>query len=324
MQRFVWVSAEDAGEIAAVDPVKGEVAFRIKVGPRPRGLRLSPDGRRLYVTLTATPKPGPARGPTADRGTSGVAEVDVAARKLSRVLPAGGDPIALDLSPDGRTAYVASAATAEVAVLDLRSGAIAKTIPVGQEPAGVAVRPDGRIVYVAATGSNEVYAIDAVRRELLMRVNAGNRPRSVVFSRDGATAFAMDEQFSEIALLDGHKHALTGQVSLRAEAPNEVHTVFAPQPFAGALSPDGKRLYVSGGLGRSVFVVDVVRRKVVGAIDQVGQAPRGIAVGRDGKTLFTANGPSNDVSIVDAAACKVVKRVGVAGAPWGLVVDPGL
>src|SRR5581483_9383243 len=59
----VWVSAEDAGEIAAVDPVKGEVAFRIKVGPRPRGLKLSRDGKRLYVTLTGAPKPD-ARGAT--------------------------------------------------------------------------------------------------------------------------------------------------------------------------------------------------------------------------------------------------------------------
>jgi YVTN family beta-propeller protein len=324
MQRFVWVSAEDAGEVAAINPVKGEVAFRIKVGPRPRGLRLSPDGKRLYVTLTAAGKPA--------GGGAGVAVVDVAARTLLRVLPAGGDPIALDLSPDGHTAYVANAATAQVAVLDLRAGAVVKTIAVGQEPAGVAVRPDGRIVYVATAGSNEIYAIDTARRELVMRVNAGNRPRSVVFSHDGATAFAMDEQFSEIALIDSRKHALTGRLSLSGQAPAQtqtqtpadVRTVFAPQPFAGALSPDGKRLYVSGGLGRSVYVVDVSSRKVIRAIDQVGQAPRGIGVGRDGKTLFTANGPSNDVAILDAAAGTVVKRVAVAGAPWGLVVGPGL
>ena len=117
---------------------------------------------------------------------------------------------------------------------------------------------------------------------------------------------------------DARKHVLLGHVSLV----DQVRTIFAPRPYAGALSPDGKLLFVSGGLGRSIFVVDVARRKVARAVDDVGQLPRGIAVAGDGKRLYTANGPSNDVSIVDVAAGKVVKRVAVGGGPWGVVVAP--
>jgi YVTN family beta-propeller protein len=319
----VWVSAEDAGEIAAVDPIKGEVAFRVKVGRRPRGLKLSPDGKLLYVTLTGTPKADPhgaVAAPTAgDRAADGVAVVDVATRKVVRVLPAGQAPIALDLSPNGKTAYVANGETAEITVLDLGRGTITKKIPVGQEPTGVTVRPDGKIVYVATSATSEVYAIDAVNLELVTRVNAGSRPRSVVFSRDGATAFAIDEQFSELSLLDGRRHVLVGHVSLR----DPVKTVFVPQPYAGVLSPDGKRLFVSGGSGQSVFVVDVATRKVVRAIEDVGRTPRGIGVSRDGRKLFTANGASNDVTIVDVVSGKIDRRVGVGGAPWDLVVGRG-
>jgi YVTN family beta-propeller protein len=319
----VWVSAEDAGEVAAVDPVKGEVAFRIKVGRRPRGLKLSPDGKLLYVTVTGTPKPDPhgfvPKVTAADRAADGVAVVDVAARKLLRTLPAGQAPVAIDLSPNGKTAYVANGETAELTVLDLASGKITKKIHVGQDPAGVTVRPDGKVVYVAMAGTNEVYAIDAVKLELVMRVDAGIVPRSVVFSRDGATAFAIDEQIAGVTLVDARKHQLLRHLLLA----NQVKTIFVPRPFGGALSPDGKLLFVSGGLGRSILVVDVAKQKVVRAIDEVGQVPRGIGIQRDGKKLFTANGPSNDVSIVDVASGKVEKRVAVGGAPWGLVVGPG-
>ena len=45
------VSAEVAGEIVVVDPAKAQVIERIKVGPRPRGLKLTRDRRRVLVAL---------------------------------------------------------------------------------------------------------------------------------------------------------------------------------------------------------------------------------------------------------------------------------
>jgi len=318
--RHIWVSAEDAGEVVAIDPAQGEAVIRVKVGRRPRGVKLSPDGKLLYVTVTGTPKPDPhgivPKMTAADRAADGVAVVDVAAGTLLRTFASGSDPIAIDLSPDGRTAYVANGGSAELTVLDLDSGKIRKRIPVGKEPTGVTVQPNGRQVYVAASGANEVYAIDALKLELITRIDGGICPRSVVFSRNGAAAFAIDERIPEVTFLNVRKHLLLGHLQLADQA----KTVFVPQPYAGVLSPDGKVLYISGGLGQSIFVVDVVTRKVLRAIDEVGQVPRGIGISRDGRKLFTANGPSNDVSIVDAASGKVEKRVVVGGGPWDLAV----
>jgi YVTN family beta-propeller protein len=90
--------------------------------------------------------------------------------------------------------------------------------------------------------------------------------------------------------------------------------------MGGALSPDGKQLYISNGRGESVAVIDVAGRKVARLIDGVGPRPWGIAVSPDGKKVFTANGPSNDVSVVDVATGKVEKRIKVGGLPWGVAV----
>ena len=325
----IWVSAEDAGEVVAIDASARQVVQRIKVGRRPRGLKLSPDGKLLYVTLTGSPKPwdGPATNPhsaapppvPADRAADGLAVVDVGAHTLLRTLVAGQAPTAVDLSPDGKTAFVANGETAEITVVDLKTGQIKKKISVGQDPSGVAVRPDGKIVYVAATESNEVVAIDAVKLTMVMRIDAGSHPRSVLFGADGAKAFAIDEQIPQITFLDGRKHSMDGNLLLV----NQVKTMFEPRPYGGVLSPNGRFLYVSCGLGQSILVVDVARRKIVRGIDHVGQLPRGIGVSRDGKKLFTANGPSNDVAIIDLASGQIDARVAVPGAPFGLVVGPG-
>ena len=85
------------------------------------------------------------------------------------------------------------------------------------------------------------------------------------------------------------------------------------------LSPDGSKLYVSTGKGKSVFVIDTATNKVLTSFE-VGQRPWGIALSPDGKTLFTANGPSQDVSIIDTATNTVTKKVKCTGGPWGIQV----
>ena len=63
---------------------------RIPVGKRPRGIKLSRDGKTLYVALSGSPRGGPgvdeSKLPPADRAADGVGVVDVASRKLVRTL----------------------------------------------------------------------------------------------------------------------------------------------------------------------------------------------------------------------------------------------
>src|SRR4051812_17294677 len=55
----VFVSDETGGNVVVLDPDRGEVVERIAVGKRPRGIRLSADGRTLYVALSGSPIAGP-------------------------------------------------------------------------------------------------------------------------------------------------------------------------------------------------------------------------------------------------------------------------
>jgi YVTN family beta-propeller protein len=318
----LYVSAEEGGEVVVVDPERGEVVTRIPVGKRPRGVKLSKDGKTLYVALSGSPRGGPgvdeSKLPPPDRAADGVGVVDLATHKLVRTLPSGQDPESFDLSRDGKTLYVSNEETAEMSVLDLRTGKVTGRAPVGKEPEGVTVRPDGNAVYVTSEEENQVVAVDTRSLHVLAHIATGPRPRAIAFTRDGKTAFVSSENGALLTVIDVARNAPDGTIKIEPKA----KTVLGPRPMGLALSPDGKELYVANGRGESVAVIDVATRKVVRLIDGVGARPWGIGASRDGKWIFTANGPSGDVSVIEAATGQIVKRIKVGGLPWGLVVSP--
>ncbi len=95
--------------------------------------------------------------------------LDVASRQLLRELPLGERPAlrdgryeprlgprGVDLSPDGKLAYVACQWSGQLLTVDITSGAIRQTLPIGAEPVAVLVHPSGDALYVAAYQSSEV------------------------------------------------------------------------------------------------------------------------------------------------------------------------
>jgi YVTN family beta-propeller protein len=317
------VSAEASGEVVFVDPVKAQSVERVRVGARPRGIKLSHDGRRLLVALAGPPKPAtragaaPAPLPAGD-GSAGLAVIDVAARKVTKQVTTPASPFAVDFLPDGRTAYVSNSDTSEVLVIDVAAGSVKKKIPVGMEPRGVGVRPDGKVVYIATHGADEISAIDTKTMSLLGRIDAGSRPQTIVFAPRREAAFVVDEGAPIVTTLDTKRNMFKEQFVIQGLA----KTTPPPALQSAVISPDGKHLYVTTGPGRSVLIVELAKKAAVGTIDGVGAFPRGIAIRPDGKKLYVANGASNDVAIIDIASKKVEARVAVPGAPWGIVLAP--
>ncbi len=259
----VYVSNETAGTVAIIDPVTGVVEAAIPVGKRPRGLRVSRDGKRLYVALSGSPiaPPGVDEStlPPADRSADGIAEVDIATRKTLRTIHSGQDPEAFDLSPDGKWLYVSNEETAEMSVVDLQAGAVTRRVKVGDEPEGVTVSPDGTVVYVTCEEDHIVVAIDTATFAERARVMVGQRPRSIVALPDGQTLFVTDENSSSVSVVNAARHSLAATIRL----PKVDAAPTPPRPMGAVLSPDGTLLFVSNGRARSVSVIDVAQRTLV-------------------------------------------------------------
>jgi YVTN family beta-propeller protein len=317
---LVYVSNEDGGDVAVVDPNTLSVVALIPVGKRPRAVKLSRDGKLLYVALSGSPRAGPgvdeSKLPPGDRSADGIGVVDLSRRALVHTYPSGQDPESFDLSLDGKTLYVSNEETAEMSVLDLASGVLLAKVPVGREPEGVTVRPDGKFVYVTSEGDAEVAAIDTATLTVTAEIPTGARPRSILFTKDGATAFVTDELAGSVTVVDVAQNKPTTTIKIEQESA----TPLGPRPMGAVLSKDGTRVYVSCGRAGSVAVIDVATRTQVRMLEGVGARPWGVGMSRDGKRLYTANGSSNDLSLVDVETGKIESRVTVGRLPWGVAV----
>jgi YVTN family beta-propeller protein len=317
---LVYASDEDGGAVLAIDPATATIVTRIPVGKRPRGLKLSHDGKWLYVALSGSPRGGPgvdeAHLPPPDRSSDGIGVVDLAAGRLVATLPSGQDPESFDLSPDGKVLYVSNEETAEMTALDVSTRAIRGKVTVGHEPEGVAVRPDGKVVFVTSEQDAEVTAVDTATLTVVAKVPTGPRPRSIVFTNDGREAFVTDEMGARVTVIDPFVYEARGDIAVHEDSPMPG----GPRPMGAVLSRDEKELYVSCGRGGSVAIIDVATRKQVRSIDGVGDRPWGIALSRDGTHLYTANGTSGDIGIVNLATGNVDRRVHTGGLPWGVVL----
>src|SRR6187401_198203 len=170
----LYVSNETAGTVVILDGSTGAVEAQVPVGKRPRGLRLSRDGSRLFVALSGSPIGGPgvdeSKLPPADRSADGIGVIDLATGKLGRVLKSGQDPESFDLSPDGARLYVSNEDAAEMSVVEMATGTVESRVKVGEEPEGVTLRPGGREVYVTCEGDGEVVVVDTASGKIAARL----------------------------------------------------------------------------------------------------------------------------------------------------------
>ena len=148
-----YVSNEYDGTISVVDLDTGKVARTITVGTKnshPEGLALDVRGHRLFVAVTNRDVVA-----VVDTVTGTVQDVSV-----GRGAGVGTAPVALRMSPDRRTLYVADAgedAVAVIALTDRVGGARALTVvgrvPTAFYPTDVAVTPDGRhLIWLVGKG----------------------------------------------------------------------------------------------------------------------------------------------------------------------------
>ena len=326
----VYVTNEKAGDVSVIDGGTREVVATIPVGKRPRGIRVSSDGKTLFVAVSGTPISAPpqldAKGnpifkkgkdddddddKKADKSADGIAVVDVAAKKVLRKIQVGSDPEQLALSADGTKLFVSNEDVGTASVVDIASGKVEHIIPVSREPEGVTTSPDGKFFYVTCETEGEIFAIDTTHFKVITHFNVGGRPRSADFLPNGSRAFIPSESSGQLHIIDSVNHKLLKTIALPKGS----------RPMCVKAAADGKKVYFSTGRAGTVDVLDTATEEMTRAI-KVGARPWGIAISPVGKLLFAANGTSDDVSVVDLDSEKEIAKIKSPGSPWGVAITP--
>lgn len=300
----LYVSNERAGTVQVIDTATDRVVGTAKTGNRPRGMAVSPDGKRLYVAMSWWHD-----GKHARTGREALLALDAHTMKVVREYPAGTDPECVAVSPDGQRLYLSNEDAGTASIVDVASAKTRATLVVGTEPEGVTASPDGKWVYVTAETSNVVTVIDAKKEKVAANILVDARPRATLFSRDGTRAWSTSEIGGTVATIDPKQHRIV----------KRLHLPKGDKPVGLALSPDQNTLYVATGRGNAVAVIDVRANRLLAKIP-AGERVWGIAITRDGRRVYAANSLSNTISVIDTASRRVVRTIKTDDGPWGLAI----
>jgi YVTN family beta-propeller protein len=314
IEEWVYITNEDSEDLSVISTTTNEVVANMPVGKRPRGIRVAPDGKSIFVALSGSPKCPPwmpdadCEKQTSDKTKDGIAQVNIVEKKIMRILPAGSDPEQFDITSDGKKLFIANEDTGKSTLVDVDAGKIISETAVGKEPEGVRLTPDNALCYVT---SEEEQMVSVLKNtgEVVAKIKVGLRPRDIAFTKDSKRAFVSGESDASITIIDVTTNQVVSTIRLAAGS----------MPVGVVLSPDEKYLYVANGRGKTVSQIELSSNTIL-QTTTVGKRPWGIGITSDGKFLYTANGPSNDVSVIDTKNFSVVKTIPVGKGAWGVAI----
>ena len=159
----IWV-VRGISRVARIDPHKGRVVARTRVGNRPSGIAVGEGG--VWV---------------ADGYDDTVTRIDPRTSGVIATIPVGRGANGIAVGDGG--VWVADTRDNAVARIDPHTNSVTTTIPVGSEPTGVALGNDA--VWVANSGSGTVSRIDPHTERVSATIDVGHSPQALAVA-DGA------------------------------------------------------------------------------------------------------------------------------------------
>ena len=338
--RWLYVLCEADDEVRVVDTRTGGVVKKVAVGHVPRGIALSADGTRMYV---------------ANSWDDSVSEIDTGTFEVVRTLTTGFEPNGVQPDVQGKTLYVANRLSNDISVIDLGSGQEIKRLAAGRGASYLALSPDGKSVYAThvypkigahrTPPESEVTVIDTERQMVVGRKPLHNVAGlfHTAVSSDGRLVVAAELRPKNLVPLAHVEHgwAFGDSLAIFGDDVNGVVQVpldelerYVAMPFAVAITPDKRKLYVSSAGSDVITVIDI--QKLLGFVRETngpiandlsasanyvltriaaGRNPKGMVLSRDGSRLFVANRLDDSISVIDTANDVVVSTIGLGGKP---------
>jgi YVTN family beta-propeller protein len=159
--RVGWVASQkqDATALVRLDLAMWKEVARVPLNETPRGLELSPDGRRIFFTLA---------------GVNAIQVLDTTTNQI-----VGASPHYPPFTPDGRWALAVVQGPGELGILNTANNTLAGLVLLGKAPHWSASSADGRLAFVTNEGSNDVSMVDVESRTVTATIAVGNAPRKI-------------------------------------------------------------------------------------------------------------------------------------------------
>ena len=304
--RIYVVNGTNPTSVSVLDANTNTVVATVPFGGgqvvQARGITISPDGSRVYVTTY---------------GSGLVKVISTATNTVVATITTGNIGLGLDVAPNGTRLYVAtfpsagSGSTAYVSLIDTATNAVIGNIfGMPQFPSDVGVTPDGTRAYVVASSSTSVISTATNTQIASLPFPASNS--GIDFTPDGARAYVANN--FNVGIVNAQTNTVIGSVPF-TEATHG-------RPLAIAVGPGPLRtLSASGNLD---FGYRWVGSRVSGvlALSNAGNAPLTV----QSLTLpagFTANWSGGTIAPLAAQLVEVSFEPTAAAGYGGVIAVNG-
>ncbi|MGH7963571.1 MAG: beta-propeller fold lactonase family protein [Candidatus Binatia bacterium] len=308
----VYVVSTRKNRVSAISTATNTVIATIRVGKRPRGIALSPNGALAYVT---------------NFGGNTVSVINTATNTVLGRIRVGRGPQGVAFTPDGARAYVVNSRSNTVSVIsgvfssesailvgaDLLGFNGPGEIPVGQEPQAIAITPDGLRAYVTNFADDTVSILNLTTNTVEATITVGDGPNGVAVTPDGTRVIVANFNGGTISVIDTNTNTVTDT--------REVGLLPAKVTF----SADGATTFVTNFQDETV---EVIRTADLASLTfyNVGDSPDGIVVTTAGRrayvALFDRAGRGRAVGVFNATTGADITFIRVPRGPFAIAVTP--
>jgi YVTN family beta-propeller protein len=334
----LYVVAQDANELLVVDPIAHEVLNSILVGNKPHSVILDKNEQNAYVS---------------NQWANFVSVIDLKTFQVTDSLKTGNGPAGLSLSADEKTLYVVNTFSSDISVIDLKTKNEQKRLSAGSDPTGIKLSPNGQL-YVTSRRAKIVPYGEPVVCDLTVindsakRVDEYKEVESAYMMEN--VAFTPSGDLGVVTLIRPknlvptiqveHGWIMTHGIGI-IDMKNEGRIIqllldepgaYYSDPFDVAITPDGKKAFVTSSGVNSVSVIDLdsVRSLIASSTPEMlnsyanhlgisskyivkriktGANPKGLAVSPDGKLLYIAEQLEDRIAVVNVENLETISSI---------------
>ena len=179
----------------------------ITLSAPPQAIAMAPDGKAYVAIQTGT------GSPRHFRAVYEFMSLDLTTGKLGKPVKLSGEPEAIAITPNGKTAYVTIFSSGTVTPVNLSDNKAGKPIKISGKrlgngfmglPFAIAITPDGTTAYVTNGASGTVTPIDVATGKPGKPIMISGKPGAdaIAISADGTTAYVANQPSSTVTPID--------------------------------------------------------------------------------------------------------------------------
>jgi YVTN family beta-propeller protein len=288
-----YISIPNANRLTVFNKSSMQVINVIATGLGPTGLAIDRLRRRVYVACS---------------GQDRIEEIDMLeSRVVERIaLRMGDGPLALAISPDGRTLVSANNDSNTASILDLRSRIEIARLSVGRKPTDVVIDDSGRFAFVVNSLSNTVSVIDLPQSQLVAVLDVETTPLRAALVPDSRRLFVINRDSPNLSVVSSERLTL-------------IDRIFAGAGSVSITSDPSTRLLYVGNVTGDIGIVDPSALMFIDTISSRG-AVAYLTIDKEQNSLFALRSETGTLQKINPTSKRILAEIEVDEGAYAVAV----